>query len=149
MTDDTRVFEFKALDVGHEHWAIAAIPCRCGGGWEKGSQRLVTGDDGPLDEWDVLCGSCGQRAVFRFDVSAFLGHKAKVEAWLAQLLPDADDRVRGRLARRIGPEFGVKFRSLVLGLVNDGDVTTLMYLHWQIERAIGEMQQRAATDRPQ
>lgn len=116
MTDDRRVFEFKALDINHEHWTMAAVPCGCGGRWEKGAQRLVTGDDGPVDEWDVVCATCGQRSVFRFDVSAFFAHKLRVQEWLATLLPNADERLRGRLARKIGPEFGVKFRTWFEGL---------------------------------
>jgi len=65
----------------------------------------------------------------RFAVSAFLAHKLMVEEWLAKLLADAGERVRGRLARKIGPEFGVKSRSLVRGLGEDGDASTLLYLH--------------------
>jgi len=148
MSDEVRVYAFKALDINQEHWTMAAVPCECGGAWRAGAQALVDVAGVPTDEFNVECETCGARATFRFDISASFGHKANVEQWVKGLLPDADERLRGRIARRVGPPFGTKFRSLVQGLANEGDVTTLLYLRWQIDRAVAEMQQRAAGEEP-
>lgn len=148
MSHEARVYAFKALDINQEHWTIAVVPCDCGGAWKAGAQALVHVAGVPTDEFNVECETCGARAIFRFDVSAFFAHGTNVEKWVKGLLPDADERVRARIARKVGPPFVTKFKSLVQGLANDGDVTTLLYLRWQIDRAVAEMQQRGAAEEP-
>ena len=76
------------------------------GGVGEGAQGLVIDADGPADEWQVQCPACGERAVFRFDISAYYGHKADLERWLEERLPEADPRLRARLARKVGAPFG-------------------------------------------
>jgi hypothetical protein len=149
MSDDVRVYAFKALDINQEHWTMASVPCECGGAWRAGAQGLVDVAGVPTDEFNVECGTCGARARFRFDVSAFFAHGSNVEKWVTGLLPDADERVRARIARKVGPPLGTKFKSLVQGLANDADVTTLLYMRWQIDRAVAGLQQRAAGEEPQ
>ena len=124
---------------------MASVPCGCGGAWVKGAQALVL-EGGPTDEWDVRCEACGARALFRFEASAFFGYKEKVQDWVRDLLPDLDDRVRGRVARKIGPAFGARFHSVVDGLATDGDLPTLLYLRWRIERALADARQRAGAE---
>lgn len=146
MSDDVRIFTFKALDIGQEHWTMASVPCVCGGRWQAGEQAMVDGPDGPMDAWEARCGTCGAQAVFRFDVAAFFGHKVRLEAWLAERLPDVEPKVRDRIARKVGPPFGTRFQSLVQGLGKDGDVATLRYLRWQIDRALAVAQGGAGDD---
>jgi hypothetical protein len=146
MSDDVRVYAFKALDINQEHWTMASLPCECGGSWKAGPQGLMHQGGIPTDVFNVACEACAARATFRFDVSAFYAHGSNVETWVQGLLPDADERVRSRIGRKVGPPLGTKFKSLVQGLATDGDVTTLLYLRWQIDRAVAGMQQRAGEE---
>jgi hypothetical protein len=151
MSDDIRVFECTALSIDQEDWTIGALPCSCGGAWVKGAQTLTLGRpdgsgeqaEGPFDEWDVQCGACGARAIFRFDVSSFFGHAGKVADWVRQQLPEADERLRCRIARKVGSPFGVRFCSTIATLVNGWDLLTLLYLHAQVSRAIELVARRA------
>jgi hypothetical protein len=68
------VFEFKVLDLFPEHWTMAVRPCACGEASTKTAERLPDRGSGSIDEWEVRCTTCGQRAIFHVEVSAFLGH---------------------------------------------------------------------------
>ncbi len=72
-------------------------------------------------------------------MSAFFGHKEKTDAWIATTLPDADERTRGRVARKLGPPFMTRFTSFVQGLAKDGDRVTLLYMHSRIAHALETM----------
>lgn len=102
MASEPRLLELKLYDIASEGWLIANLPCTCGGRWVRtGAQRLVDVDGSPCDELDAACNTCSTPITFRFDVSAFFGHKEKTEAWTATTLPDADERTRGRVARKL------------------------------------------------
>lgn len=146
MSDDVRVFEFKVMDIDQEHWTMAVRRCDCGGGWSKGPQSLTSGPDGPADEWTVHCPACGARAIFRFDISRFFGHEGEVERWVEERLPQADEQLRARIVRKIGPPFGTKFHSVVRALATDGEAATLLYLRWTIDRALAAMQGGSGED---
>lgn len=132
--------EFKVYDIGTEGWLIANLKCACGGNRVgSGVQRLVAMDGKPCDELDATCHACGTSVTFRFDVSAFFGHKDQTDAWIATTLPDADERTRGRVARKLGPPSMTRFTSFVQGLAKDGDRVTLLYMHSRIAHALETM----------
>lgn len=140
------ILEFKVYDIASEGWLMANVPCTCGGRWRStGPQRLVHVEGRSCDEFDAACSACNQHLTFRFDVSAFFGHKEKTAAWIATTLPDADERTRGRVARKLGPPFMTRFTSLIQGLAKDGDRVTLLYMHSRIAGALESM----STDVPE
>lgn len=140
MESERGVLEFKVYDLASEDWLMANLPCTCGGHWLRtGAQRLVDVDGRPCDELDAACDACNTRITFRFDVSGFFGHREKTDAWIATTLPDADERTRGRVARRLGPPFMTRMTSFIQGLSKDGDRVTLLYMHSRIEEALQGM----------
>lgn len=140
MASEPRLLELKVYDIASEGWLIANLPCTCGGHWVRmGAQRLVDVDGRPCDELDAACDACHTRITFRFDVSAFFGHKEKTEAWIATTLPDADERTRGRVARKLGPPLMTRVTSFIQGLSKDGDRVTLLYMHSRIAEALEAM----------
>lgn len=140
MESEPGIVEVKVYDVAAERWLMTMLKCACGGSWGgSGAQRLVDVDGRPCDEIDAICDACGLPMTFRFDVSAFFGHKGKVEAWIATTLPDADERTRGRIARKLGPPFMTRFTSFIQGLAKDGDRVTLLYMHSRIAQALETM----------
>ncbi len=137
MESEAGILEFKVYDLASEGWLMANLPCTCGGHWVRaGAQRLVDVDGRPCDEFDAACDTGNTPITFRFDLSAFFGHKGKTEAWIATTLPDADERTRGRVARKLGPPFMTRLTSFIQGLAKDGDRVTLLYLHSRIAEAL-------------
>lgn len=140
MASEPRLLELKVYDIASEGWLIANLPCTCGGRWVRtGAQRLVDVDGSPCDELDASCNTCNAPITFRFDVSAFFGHKENTEAWIATTLPDADERTRGRVARKLGPPLMTRVTSFIQALSKDGDRVTLLYMHSRIAEALEAM----------
>lgn len=140
MELEPRLFELKVYDIASEGWLIANLPCTCGGRWVRTApQRLVDVDGRPCDELDAACDTCNTRITFRFDVSAFFGHKEKTKAWIATALPDADESTRGRVARKLGPPLMSRVTSFIQGLSKDSDRVTLLYMHSRIAEALASM----------
>jgi hypothetical protein len=140
MESEPGLLELKVYDIASEGWLMANLPCTCGGRWVRtGAQRLVDVDGRPCDELDAACDACNTRITFRFDLSAFFDHNDKTEAWIATTLPDADERTRGRVARKLGPPFMTRVTSFIQGLSKDGDRVTLLYMHSRIAEALEAM----------
>ena len=140
MEPEPGILDFKVYDVATESWLIANLPCTCGGHWvSSGGQQLVDVDGRPCDQLDATCGACGSEMRFRFDVSAFFGHKEKTAAWIVSTLPDADERTRGRVARKLSPPLMTRVMSFIHGLAKDGDRVTLLYMQSRIAEAIASM----------
>jgi hypothetical protein len=141
MESEPGILELKVHDLASERWVMANLPCVCGGHWlSSGAKRLVDVEGRPCDELDATCDACGTSVTFRFDVSAFFGHKAQTEAWIATTLPEADGRTRGRIARKLGSPLMTRITSFILGLTKDGDRVTLLYMHSRIAEALAAME---------
>lgn len=148
MESEPGIVELKVYDVASERWVMANLPCACGGRWaSSGAQRLVDVEGRPCDELDVTCDACGTQMTFRFDVSAFFGHKEKTDAWIGTTLPAADERTRGRIARKLGPPLMTRVTSFIQSLAKDGDRVTLLYMHSRLAEAL-EAMSKAETDSP-
>lgn len=139
MTQDSSnvVRFFTAHHIPQEYWTIRSSRCDCGGHWEGGDRQSVADIDGiPSDVHEARCADCKQVTTFVFDVSPFFSRHGELRSWAERTLPDAEERIRNKVIRKVGPAFMARFVTFVQQRENDGDVPTLLYLRSRIDAAL-------------
>ena len=61
--------------IAQEYWFIRHQRCECGSPYDRrmATQGLGERDSRPVDIFVILCGSCGRKREFVFDIAAFFG----------------------------------------------------------------------------